>query len=120
MGLQTINVIPPDLAEMYGRYEATRQRAEKAEQALINLQDTYQAMNERLGECVFLLLKHGVDVPRRAVNTDLSIGSADGVLTVRVPGGVVLIESGAAANEVIVQLMDQERAAFPDSFPEVF
>ena len=113
MSTQTI---PPDLATLSSLLTTWQDRAKRAEKRASDLDARLSAQSGQISQLIFLLLKNGIPIPRNVTPT-VEIASGDGWLAVR---GVMRFETGAAADELILQLMDHARRAFPDSFPEVF
>lgn len=121
MGLQTINVISPDLAQMHGQLEATRKRAELAENEARELQ---QKLRQEIGlrvEMMNQLVSRNLPIPARLklARDPLRIESQVGQVRLVASDGLVVFDSGAALERVITQLIAQASAAFPETFTEV-
>ena len=113
MNTQTIT---PDVATLSGQLSVWQDRARQAEKRASDLEARLTAQSEKMAELIFLLLKHGVAIPR-SIEPTVNILSGDGWLLLH---GAMRFETGAAADEIIVQLMDHARKAFPADFPGVF
>lgn len=118
----TTETVTPDVAELAGRLQAQTNRAVLAEAKLNRLTD---AMEKNVGwtqKLVMALVEARLPVPPRphAPQEPLIITSADGRLTLQAPNGLVVFEDGPALERVIMQLIDQAREAFPETFTEVF
>ena len=109
-------VITPDIATLSGQLSAWQDRAKQAEKRAGDLDARFMAQSEKMSELIFALLKNGIAIPRSAEPT-VEIASGEGWLAVR---GAMRFETGAAADEIILQLMEHARRAFPADFPEVF
>lgn len=109
-------VITPDIAALSGQLSVWQERAKQAEKRASDLDARLTAQSEKMSELIFLLLKHGVAIPR-SIEPTVNIFSGDGWLLLH---GAMRFETGAAADEIILQLMDHARRAFPADFPEVF
>lgn len=113
MAIQTISY---DVAMLSGQLDVWRQRAQQAEKRAGDLDARLTAQSEKMSELIFLLLKHGVAIPV-SVTPSVNILSGDGWLILH---GAIRFEAGPAVDELILQLMDRARKAFPLDFPEVF
>lgn len=113
MSTQTIT---PDIATLSGLLTTWQERARQAEKRAEELDARLVGQSGEIATLIFLLLKNGIPIPRDVTPT-VEIASGDGWLAVR---GAMRFETGAGVDEVILQLMDHARRAFPDSFPEVF
>lgn len=120
--MSTPPVVTPDIAELSGRLQMATRRAESAEQEA-------QKLNARLKQEISLrvemmsqLVDRNLPLPRRVVlnREPLRIESRDGQVRLVAPDGLVTVENGAAANRLIMELIEHCRAAFPAEFPEVF
>ncbi len=114
-----LQMITPDIATLSGQLSTWQDRARDAERRAKDLDTRLSLQSEKMSQLIFLLLQHGVpttDIPR-GVEPGVNILSGDGWLMLQ---GVMRLETGAAADELILQLMDHARRAFPESFPGVF
>lgn len=104
--------ITPDIATLSGQLSTWQDRAKQAEKRASDLETRLTAQSEKMAELIFLLLKHGVPIPR-SIEPSVNILSGDGWLLLH---GAMRFETGAAADEIILQLMDHARKAFPAVF----
>ncbi len=113
--------IKPDVAELAGRLQAMTQRAEKAEEAATKFEKMWKAQVTQRVAMMSQLVAHNLPIARQVpFGEPLRIESQAGQLRIVVPDGLVVFEDGAAAERVIIKLLDQARDAFPATFPEVF
>jgi len=115
-------VVAPDVAEMFGRLQTVTSRAESAEQELEKLNSRLKQEISLRVEMMSQLVARNLPLPRRVTlnREPLRIESQAGQVCLVAPDGLVTVENGAAANRLIMELIEHCRAAFPADFPEVF
>lgn len=111
----TIQAITPDVATLSGQLSVWQDRAKQAEKRANELDARLTAQSVQLSELIFTLLQNGIAPPRSA-RPSVEITSGEGWLAV---GGAMRFETGAAVDELILQLTDHARRAFPGSLPGV-
>lgn len=113
----------PDIAELYGRLQTMTRRAEIAEKKAAQFEQLWKDQIAQRVEMMSQLVGRGLPLPAKVKidNADsLRIESHLGQLRIIAPAGLVVFEDGAAAERVLVKLIEQAREAFPETFVEVF
>lgn len=113
--------LTPTVAELAGRLQHMTKRAEIAESELAK---TKAALREQIAQRVEMmgqLVAKNLPIARRVpFGEPLRIESQAGQLRIVASDGLVVFEDGTALERVIMQLIDQAREAFPETFTEVF
>lgn len=113
--------LTPDAAELAGRLQTMTQRAELAEAELAKAKAVLRDQIAQRVEMMSQLVAHRLPIARRVpFGEPLRIESQIGQLRIVAPDGLVVFENGPALERVIMQLIDQAREAFPETFTEVF
>lgn len=113
--------VTPDVAELAGRLQAMTRRAELAEEEAGRLQTALRSQITQRVAMMSQLVAHHLPIARQVpFGEPLRIESQAGQLRIVVPDGLVVFEDGAAAERVIMRIIEQAREAFPVTFAAEF
>lgn len=116
------NTVSSDVAELHGRFQMAVRRQEIAEEKLAQLEAGMKKSIRWRQALMSALVTNKLPMPSLpdGDTEPLAVLSREGALILSVPDGLVEVCDAAAANDIILRLMEHARRAWPDAFPEVF